>query len=344
MLIGLIAMVCALSSDPTSLDLTAAWRFKPDPNDVGVKQAWFAPEHADVDWATIDAGHRWEDQGFPEVNGNAWYRRTVKVPESWRGKRVFFVLGAVNDAGDVYCNGRLVNAYGDPSEVSLASTPLAADLTDSLRPGEANLIALRVYDRGGSGGLWSLPCMLTTDEADLAKIPTLQYYTSFEGRNLTVEATLWGLGHRRPDGTLHATLSRAGSSEVLAEKDVPAPANEPILAATFELPEAEYGGRYDVRATLRDRDGKPIGPSQSTIEVVGLPKPVWTDEYEGLKVLNSLVTELLSIETSADTKSYPFLNPRDGWVFVAFSGNGLEGLGATIDDSAAPLVFRRNPD
>ena len=55
-----------------TVELVEGWRFKPDPDDVGMGEAWFAPAHDDVEWAVIDAGEHWEDQGWTQP-GREYY-------------------------------------------------------------------------------------------------------------------------------------------------------------------------------------------------------------------------------------------------------------------------------
>ena len=70
--------------------------------------------------------------------------------------------------------------------------------------------------------------------------------------------------------------------------------------------------------------------------------PGWTGEYAGLKVLNNFVTELLSTPLKGPA-GQTFLNPRDGWVFLAVSGVDRAPR-AVLDGAADPLVWRRNPE
>jgi hypothetical protein len=72
--------------------------------------------------------------------------------------------------------------------------------------------------------------------------------------------------------------------------------------------------------------------------------PAWPGEYAALNVLNNVVTELLRV-ASVDTPggNYAFSNPRDGWVFFSVAGK-KDGIAATLDDRADPLVWRSNPE
>ena len=126
----------------THIGLAADWRFRPDPGHTGVERGWHTPDFDDADWAPIDAGKRWEDQGFPDVDGHAWYRATFTPPAAWAGAEVWFTAGALNDTGTLYCNGTRVAAFGDPDGEGMHDTPVLARLTGLLRAGEANVLAV----------------------------------------------------------------------------------------------------------------------------------------------------------------------------------------------------------
>ena len=72
--------------------------------------------------------------------GPAWYRRTVYVPRDWRGQRVTLYLERPHIETKAYVNGHEIGR-----QLSL-STPHRYDVTEYLKPGEQNEIALRVYN------------------------------------------------------------------------------------------------------------------------------------------------------------------------------------------------------
>ena len=72
--------------------------------------------------------------------GHAWYRRTVRVPRSWRGRRVVLFLERPHIETTVYVNGHRVGR-----QLSL-STPHQYDVTDFIRPGRTDTIAIDVYN------------------------------------------------------------------------------------------------------------------------------------------------------------------------------------------------------
>src|SRR5690606_32398034 len=63
------------------------------------------------------------DTGFHDV---VWYRKEVKLPESFAGKRVILHFGAVDYEAMVWVNGQLVAQHEG------GHTPFSADITPQL--------------------------------------------------------------------------------------------------------------------------------------------------------------------------------------------------------------------
>ena len=72
--------------------------------------------------------------------GNAWYSRTVSVPEAWKKRRVLLYLERPHIETTVFINGRQV---GRDSSLSV---PHVFDVTEYLVPGQDNDIAVKVYN------------------------------------------------------------------------------------------------------------------------------------------------------------------------------------------------------
>lgn len=161
-LLLLLILACAKTTTP-DIDLAKAWRFAPDENNLGLTEKWSAPEFDDSHWVLLDAGARWEDLGFRDLDGIAWYRKSVEIPADWNGQKVWAKFGGVNDAYALFVNGEQVSFFGE-ANISVASRPTFTEISQKLKFGAANLIAVQVNDWGNSGGLWRLPVLLTTDE------------------------------------------------------------------------------------------------------------------------------------------------------------------------------------
>lgn len=137
-------------------DALARWRSRVDERDPGIVNWW-------ADLSTDD--HRWttgrlpfEHAGSPlaKVVGSVWYRRRVRLPEGWRNRNLTLHLGSLAHFGEVYVNGVKV-AETDPLEwnTQWADRIVTGISATRFRPGEDNLIAVRVFATGqGRAGLW----------------------------------------------------------------------------------------------------------------------------------------------------------------------------------------------
>lgn len=151
-------MLFYMAAGAQYLSLQKGWKFK-----TGDSPGWSAPGLNDKDWVAIDVTHEWERQGYPNYDGFAWYRLRTTIPASLR-KGAFFKdsiridLGYIDDGGEVYLNGKLVyknwtsgdirNGLYGPGIVTVAANDPAL-LWD--RP---NVIAVRIFDSGGDGGIY----------------------------------------------------------------------------------------------------------------------------------------------------------------------------------------------
>jgi putative heme-binding domain-containing protein len=118
---------------------------------------------------TLDglAAQEWRAVPVPaaqETEGFSWYRCFIQVPESWRGSRLLLSVRHVDDVDEAYFNGDKVGAnggmpplFGKPS--SDVRRPAVID-PDQVRFGEMNLIAFRVFNQEGSGGILEGPVQL----------------------------------------------------------------------------------------------------------------------------------------------------------------------------------------
>ena len=348
---------CGVFVNPSeTLDLVRDWRFAPDPSEKGEQAGWFTADFDDGPWAVLDAGKRWEDQGFPEVDGYAWYRKWVDIPATWEGKSVWLAFGGMNDGCVLYCNGERVQSYGEEPDHSAANSPILADLSPFLNFGQPNLIALQVLDWGGSGGPWRLPCVVTTDPEQIPNVPEIRPLISYEDSKLWVEADLLGLGNEIGELKARMELTSPSQADFREEWSGTVRAGDRLIEASFALPQ-----NLDTQADQPVEKGSPKSnprspethfpgfPAQSpaselpgyafstgryrlkvsfaggqgavparTVEVERAAAPAWTGEGVSLQVLNNFVTVLAEIQAKDEGRqTLEFLNPREGWVFFS---------------------------
>lgn len=150
------------AADPEKIsfqELPNQWQFKPDAEDAGVRQKWYAPELDDASWTAVrsDVGTGWERQGFPGYLGYGWYRLRVTAPAEDRGPVYRLLFAAVDEEAEIWINGtkafdHTIKSTGLGQHV-IWETPFAFDPSRYLKPGAENLIAVRVFNDMGMGGI-----------------------------------------------------------------------------------------------------------------------------------------------------------------------------------------------
>ena len=126
------------------------WKFLLDESEHPQRhRAYAAPDFDDSDWATIDIGQAWEDQGYEGYDEGAWYRARIKV-DAKEGRPVLMAFGGIDKDAYVYVNGQWVGQH------KVWNWPFILDISDQVvRDGE-NVVALYVYDGVNMGGVYGL--------------------------------------------------------------------------------------------------------------------------------------------------------------------------------------------
>jgi len=171
---GFISGFLLVSVLPAQSLIDVNWKFQP-----GDDLKWAEPKYDDTAWPSIISGKTWEQQGFDKLDGFAWYRYKVVIPSTLKEKAIkkgglILRLGRVDDSDVTYFNGELIGQSGDfPPNYVCAYTwdreytiPAGKVLWD-----QPNVIAVRVYDGGGGGGMYTIAAELNVKGfADLLKI------------------------------------------------------------------------------------------------------------------------------------------------------------------------------
>lgn len=89
-----------------------------------------------------------ENKGFSGFDGIVWIRKTVDIPSSWAGKDIQIELGPIDDADITYFNGTQVGTTDN------WMMPRTYTIPGSLVKAGHNLVAIRIFDGGGDGGLY----------------------------------------------------------------------------------------------------------------------------------------------------------------------------------------------
>ena len=151
-----------------AVPLETTWRFKTDPQKVGVEQEWFAPDAPESDWTPMRTDRSWQSQGYEEYHGSAWYRIRFTMPEDFdTRKHLWLFFEAVDKEAYVYVDGTGVFEHtsastGLPVEETW-NTPFRMDARPLLEPGREHVIAVRVDSQEFLGGIWRPVSLVSTD-------------------------------------------------------------------------------------------------------------------------------------------------------------------------------------
>lgn len=139
------------------IDLSGPWKFK-----IGDDLAWATVDFDDKSWKTITVPSTWEQQGYTNHDGYAWYRKSVKISKGLARSIPILLLGKVNDVEEVYFNGARLSEEGrlpkNDKEKPKSEKNMDREFTIPpflIQTSQPNIIAVRVYDNGRSGGIYS---------------------------------------------------------------------------------------------------------------------------------------------------------------------------------------------
>jgi hypothetical protein len=122
------------------LNLNGEWAFQFDPGDEGQTAGW---ARAGFPFQTrILVPFPWGSRlsGVENQGDIAWYRRTLQVPEEWRGKRVFVVVGASDWVTRGWLDGEPLGDHRG------GYTPFEFELTPHVTWGQEQSLVFRVDD------------------------------------------------------------------------------------------------------------------------------------------------------------------------------------------------------
>lgn len=126
---------------------------------------WASCELDTENWNTMMLPNSWEDEGLPGLDGIVWFRKKVDIPNSWIGKDLILNISAVDDIDETYFNG--VQIGRTEGWDAPRSYPVPKDL---IKAG-LNVIAIRVRDNVGGGGIWGDPALFNLSLSGQTSIP-----------------------------------------------------------------------------------------------------------------------------------------------------------------------------
>ncbi len=139
----------------------AAWRFQRcDPKSLNAFAQALTPAFDDSNWRLLDLPHDWSIElprspDYPSgsnggffIDGMGWYRKTFDAPADWAGKRVCLEFEGAYQNAELWLNGRVLDEH------PYGYTSFFVDLTRLLKPGEPNVLAVRLDSSGSPHTRW----------------------------------------------------------------------------------------------------------------------------------------------------------------------------------------------
>ena len=108
---------------------------------------WAQPSFDDSAWQLMSQPGVIEEHGHEGFDGIVWYRKTIDIPASWKGRQLTLSLSAMDDHDATYFNGHLIGhteGYGAARNYTIPA---------ALVKGGKAVITVRLLDTGGNGGL-----------------------------------------------------------------------------------------------------------------------------------------------------------------------------------------------
>ncbi len=151
----LILIICFLVSHVYAveiMDLSGPVKFS-----AGDNASWADPMIDDSHWQKVDLPASWQSQGIRPEHGLGWYRIHFNLPYGFRPTGVY--IGNIGNADETYLNGIKIGSEGEvgpgiveppQSLVRIYKIPPGV-----LHPGSGNLLAIRVLNTYGKGGIFN---------------------------------------------------------------------------------------------------------------------------------------------------------------------------------------------
>lgn len=147
--------------DVSKIDKKERWR-NLDFNDEECGE----PGFNDDKWVSISLPQLWESTSIGNFDGAVWFRKKIEIPKDWINKDLILELGPIDDVDRTYVNGELV---GKTEEEQKWQLDRFYDINKEIVQSTTLIIAVRVIDYGGGGGLYGERSKLKIYQPDKKK-------------------------------------------------------------------------------------------------------------------------------------------------------------------------------
>lgn len=151
-----------LNSLVSDYNLEGEWKFN-----TGDDPQWKDVNYNDNDWRSIIVPGFWENFGYRNYDGFAWYRMKFPLVNSLKGKNLVLLMGKIDDFDEVYLNGVLIGSTGNMESDRVGDEYQKLRgyfIPQGLLKDKNNVVAVRVKDPWKDGGIYMGPVGLIRQE------------------------------------------------------------------------------------------------------------------------------------------------------------------------------------
>lgn len=287
---------------PKTISLAGPWRFRLDPENVGLEEKWIEtdlPNTITLPGSTDEGGYGsrttqkdiWQLTRVCKYVGPAWYQRDIIIPDRWHGKRITLFLERCHWETRVWVDDKAVGTRDS------LSVPHVYDLSESASPGQHRL-TIRVDNSSIHNiGEWCHAVTETTQTnwngiigrialaaSDPVWVESVQVYPDLKKNTADVVVTIGNRTGQAGDGTL-----------TLLATPVPNPEKEPN--------DAKHAART---ASTNVTIGKQRQMRFTVALPMGSDMPLWDEFFPTLFELTASLCARVGGESIADAKRVSF--------------------------------------
>ena len=149
-----VKQLSSLNSDKLKTEAEAKskiWNENIEKNDAGIRNKWFESAADDSQWKEMRLTQQWETAGLPDFDGVVWFRKEIVLNDAEAKAGITLNLAMIDDNDISFVNGKQVGATNN------YSTKRIYKVDPSILKTGKNIIAVKVIDTGGGGGIYGEP-------------------------------------------------------------------------------------------------------------------------------------------------------------------------------------------
>lgn len=228
---------------------------------TGDDPAWKDVNFNDSQWPSLKTNERWELQGYDKYDGYAWYRFKFMLPSSLK-KNAFwkdtlsFHLGKIDDVDETFFNGEKIGQTGSlPTDAGgyngmwdVYRIYNLSTNSNVIQWDKENIIAIRVYDNSGGGGMFEgLPFIKLLEPIDVVKV-ALQEDTSPSSNYI---GSVENSSGKAIEGTLTISVKDGSSGKII--KSIEKPVIIPAYKNFTQNINTASNKRFEITALFKEK-------------------------------------------------------------------------------------------